>query len=97
LIETAAADHFLNASAPLATGYWRDGEHEVDLVVRASGAEPEGHRVLAVRVESGRRRPTRSGLGRFLARFPESRSLVVGHGGVEVADFLARPAPEWLS
>ena len=97
LIETAVADHFLNASAPLATGYWRDGEHEVDLVVRASGAEPEGHRVLAVRVESGRRRPTRSGLGRFLARFPESRSLVVGHGGVEVADFLARPAPEWLS
>ncbi len=97
LVETAVAGHFLNAEVPLEVAYWRDGEREVDLVVRHRGALDDQRPVLAIRVESGRHRDTRSGLDRFVERFPGARPLVVGQGGVGLRDFLVRPATDWLA
>ncbi len=97
LVETAVAGHFLNAEVPLEVAYWREGEREVDLVVRHRGALDDRRPVLAVRVESSRQRDTRSGLDRFVERFPGARPLVVGEGGLGLREFLVRPATDWLA
>ena len=80
LVETAIGAHLLNAA--LDVTYWRDGDDEVDYVVRRVG------RVTAIEVKSGSRRRSLSGLSAIADRHPIDRLLVVGANGVGVADFL---------
>lgn len=92
LVESAVGAHLANAAA---TGrcelfYWREGNLEVDFVVRA------GRRLLAIEVKSARAPTAHSGLASFVERFPPARPLLVGGGGVPVEEFLARPVEDWL-
>jgi predicted AAA+ superfamily ATPase len=52
--------------------YWREGNYEVDYVVR-----DERGRVFAVEVKSSRPRKL-SGLNQFIRKFPDSRTIVIG-------------------
>ncbi len=93
LVESAVGAHLANAAA---TGhcelyYWREGNLEVDFVVRA------GRRLLALEVKSARAPVAHSGLTAFVERFRPARPLLVGGDGVPVGEFLARPVEDWLS
>jgi predicted AAA+ superfamily ATPase len=93
VVESAVGAHLANAAAmrDCELFYWREGAREVDFVVKS------GRRVLAIEVKSGARRDSLAGLGAFLREFPKARPLVVGTGGVEIEDFLARPVAEWIA
>jgi hypothetical protein len=92
LVESAVGAHLANAAA---TGvcelfYWRDGDLEVDFVVRA------GRRVTAIEVKSSRRRGRLSGLEAFGAAFRPHRKLLVGGDGIALESFLERPVEHWV-
>ena len=92
LVESAVGAHLANAAA---TGvcelfYWRDGDREVDFVVRA------GRRVTAIEVKSGRRSGRLSGLEAFSAAFHPDRKLLVGADGIPLESFLERPVEHWV-
>lgn len=92
LVESAVGAHLLNSSAGSAIEvfYWRERNHEVDLVVRVS------RRVVAIEVKSGRKRDTPSGLAEFAKAFRPRRLLFVGGEGIPLEDFLAQPAEAWV-
>jgi uncharacterized protein len=91
-VENAVGAHLLNQlSEPTwSVTYWREGDKEVDFVVT------QGREVWALEVKSGR--PGRiSGLSAFRARYPNSRSLLIGAEGIPLHDFFERPADHFLS
>lgn len=92
LVESAVGAHLANAAAAgrCELFYWREGNLEVDFVLRA------GRRLLAIEVKSARPPTAHSGLASFVDRFPPARPLLVGGGGVPVEEFLARPVEDWL-
>jgi hypothetical protein len=92
LSESAVGAHLANAAAAgrCEVFYWRDGNREVDFVLRA------GRVVVGIEVKSGRPRPALSGLEAFAGRFKPKRTLLVGGDGIPVHDFLMRDAVEWL-
>lgn len=91
LVENAIGAHLLNhfQGLPYETGYWRYRDQEVDYVVRS------GRTAWALEVKSGRPRPV-SGLMAFRVQHPRSRALLVGSGGVDLEEFLARDPRELL-
>ena len=93
LVESAVGAHLAAATASGGPElfYWREGNHEVDFVVR------RGDRVTAIEVKSGARRESLSGMKAFAKRFEVSRSLLVGADGILVGDFLSRPVAEWIA
>ena len=70
--------------------YWREGNREVDFVLRA------GRAVVAIEVKSGRAPLTLPGLAAFSEAFKPRRSLRVGGDGIAVDEFLLRPVTDWL-
>lgn len=70
--------------------YWRDGEQEVDFVLR------RGPEVIAIDVTCGTETRPTLGLEAFKARFKSRRTLLVGEGGVPLGDFLSTPPDEWF-
>jgi uncharacterized protein len=92
LVESAVGAHLANAAATGACElfYWREGDHEVDFVVRA------GRRVVAIEVKSSRRRGRLSGLEAFRAAFRPDRTLLVGGDGIPLESFLERPVEHWV-
>lgn len=92
LVESAVGAHLANAAAAGTSlvFYWRDGNHEVDFVVRS------GRRLTAIEVKSGRPRDARPGMAAFTAAHPEARPLLVGGDGIPVEEFLSRPAERWV-
>ena len=80
LVETAVGAHLVNAD--LEVHWWREGDDEVDFVVRRGG------RVTAVEVKSGRQGRRGRGLAALAARHRLDRRLLVGGDGIAVADFL---------
>jgi len=92
VVESAVGAHLANAAA---TGlcelfYWREGDLEVDFVVRA------GRRVTAIEVKSGRRRGRLSGVEAFDSAFRPDRKLLVGGDGIPLESFLERPVEHWV-
>jgi len=63
--------------------YWQEGGHEVDFVV------PQAGDALAMEVKSGRSRSNISGLDGFCAAWPGTRPMVVGTGGIALANRFA--------
>ena len=57
----------------------------------------KGRTVTAIEVKSGRTPDTLPGLDRFVQMFPNSRTLLVGRGGITVEEFLSRPVAHWIS
>ncbi len=92
LVESAVGAHLANAAqrGDCELFYWRDSNREVDFVVRA------GKRLLAIEVQSGRRRDTLPGMAAFAETFQPDRTLLVGGDGIELESFLSRSAGEWL-
>jgi hypothetical protein len=82
LVENAVGGHLLNHLPPdWRLFYWREGDAEVDFVLRT----PEA--LWAIEVKSGRRPGTLSGMAAFMRRYPQARPVVIGAGGVEMGRF----------
>lgn len=92
LTESAVGAHLANAEASgdCELFYWREGNREVDFVVRA------GRRLVAIEVKSGRAPLAHSGLAAFSEAFKPKRTLLVGGDGIPVEEFLSRPVTDWL-
>lgn len=92
LIESTVGAHLANAAAAGACElfYWRDGNHEVDFVIRS------GRSVVAFEVKSGRAPSAFPGVQRFTSEFRPKRSLIVGENGIPLEEFLLNPVESWF-
>ena len=92
LTESAVGAHLANAAACglCQLFYWREGNREVDFVVRA------GRMLVAIEVKSGRAPVAHSGLAAFKEAFKPKRTMLVGGDGTPVEEFLSRPVTDWL-
>ena len=93
LVESAVGAHLANAAAAglCEAFYWREGNNEVDFVVRA------GRQVTAIEVKSGRRPDSLPGLAAFGRSFSKHRALLVGGDGIALDEFLSRPVEHWAT
>lgn len=93
LVESAVGAHLANAAAggECELYYWRERNQEVDFVVKA------GRRLAAIEVKSGRAPQAHRGTAAFAAAFKPQRSLLVGGDGIELGEFLSRPAMHWIT
>jgi predicted AAA+ superfamily ATPase len=82
LVETAVGAYLLARSHTegFEVFWWRDGDAEVDFVVKV------GESVTAIEVKSGRVK--KSGILAFCKKFPGTQPLVVGDRNTSVEDFL---------
>lgn len=92
LVESAIGAYLVNEAARgvCELYYWRQGDREVDFVVRA------GQRLYAIEVKSSTRRDALSGLAAFRMVFELDRSLLVGADGIDLGQFLSRPLEDWI-
>ena len=92
LTESAVGAHLANAAAcgMCELFYWREGNREVDFVVR------KGRMLVAIEVKSGRAPVAHSGLAAFSEAFKPKRTLLVGGDGIPVEEFLSRQVADWL-
>ena len=87
LVESAVGAHLVNAQArgDCQVYYWREGNREVDFVVKSPKAG-----LTAIEVKSGPTRlAVRKGMDAFVKRFPPDRLLLVGEEGVPLETFLS--------
>lgn len=93
LVESAVGAHLANAAAQgdVALFYWRQGDEEVDFVIRHAG------RVAAIEVKSTAKPASRSGLQAFVRAFKPDHVLMVGGDGIALETFLKEPVQRWLS
>jgi uncharacterized protein len=94
LIRTAVGAHLWAHADPEDLGYWREGNLEVDWVVRPGRLVRSADRPIAIEVRTGHPRGNR-GPAAF-GRAHRARSLLVGTGGIGVEEFLARHPRDWL-
>jgi hypothetical protein len=92
LAESAVGAHLANASSAgeFDLFYWREGNNEVDFVIRA------GKRVAAIEVKSTARPASASGMEAFHRAFHPTRRIFVGGDGMAFEQFLSTAASEWL-
>ena len=92
VVESAVGAHLFQTRR-LSAGlyYWRAGNAEVDFVLDG------GPHLLAIEVKSRAFRRAHTALAAFKAKYPHARSLLVGEGGIPIAEFLSEPAERWLS
>lgn len=92
LVESAVGAHLANARAmgEVDLFYWRDGDREVDFVLR------KGDRVAAIEVKSGRSRGSTRGMESFQAAHRVKRPLLVGGDGIPIEVFLSAPVSRWV-
>lgn len=93
LLESAVGAHLVNGAggAAVEVSHWRDRGHEVDYVLARAGS------IVALEVKSGRAGTALPGLEAFTRRFPGSRPLLVGSGGIPLDEFLVTPINTWLA
>jgi predicted AAA+ superfamily ATPase len=87
LVESAVGAHIINSTAGtgIETFYWREGNHEVDYVLRL------GDKVVGIEVKSGRSRQSLPGMAAFMREFPGHTSLLVGGQGIPLEEFFNTP------
>jgi predicted AAA+ superfamily ATPase len=91
LIESAVGAHLINtASEGFPIFYWSESPHEVDFVLS------RGRKILGIEVKNGAKYATPNRLEVFAKKFKDAKTLIVGEGGVSLADFLLQPADYWL-
>lgn len=83
IVESAVGAYLLarQSTGELELHWWREGNHEVDFVVRGASG------ITAIEVKSGSARRA-GGLAEFHRRFPEARLMIVGDTGQPLGDFL---------
>lgn len=84
LVESAIGAHLINTTVGslIETFYWREGNEEVDFVLR------KGNDILPIEVKSTARRTHLPGIAGFAKRFGSKRALLVGSQGLSVEKFL---------
>ena len=91
LVESAVGAHLLNSSTGnTRVHYWRQGNSEVDFVLRS------GPRLVAIEVKSGARLRSARGMKDFASRCSPLKCLVVGADGIPLSEFLSVPAGHWF-
>jgi predicted AAA+ superfamily ATPase len=91
LVETAIGAHLLSVAGPnVQVYYWREGDREVDFVVRS------GRFTFAIEVKSGARSSSLQGLSEMTATYRNVRPLLIGTEGIAVEDFLLSDPLRWL-
>lgn len=91
LVESTVGAHLFNtATDDCQVRYWRESPLEVDFVLG------NGRKLAAVEVKSGQNFAMPKGLAAFSDKFGGARQLIVGEGGIPLAEFLAQPATYWL-
>lgn len=87
LVESAVGAHILNsvAGTNIEVFYWREGNHEVDFVLRS------GRTIAAIEVKSGRHRDTLPGMEAFAKAFNPQHQLLVGGQGISLEEFFLTP------
>lgn len=91
LVESAVGAHLINtADGDCEVQYWRESPDEVDFVLS------NGRKLVAIEVKSGTSYATPKGLTVFTEKFKAARPLIVGEGGVSLAEFLSYPTAHWL-
>jgi predicted AAA+ superfamily ATPase len=91
LVETAIGAHLLSVAGPnVQVYYWREGDREVDFVVRS------GRFTFAIEVKSGARSSSLQGLSEMTATYRNARPLLIGTEGIAVEDFLLSDPLRWL-
>ena len=93
IVESAVGAHLLHGARDegYELFYWRDGDREVDFVVK------RGNKLTAIEVKSGTVKERFSGMNAFHDAFAPARSLLIGAGGLDLEDFLAFPASKVLA
>ena len=92
VVESAVGAHlFQTRRRSAGLHYWRYRNADVDFVLE------RGPHLLAVEVRTGAFRGSPSSLDAFRKRYPRARTLLVGEGGVPLAEFLSEPAEYWLT
>ena len=89
LVETAVGGHLVRAGLDVA--WWRDGNLEVDYVVRRAD------QVTALEVKSGTAATALPGMSAIARKHVIDRRLLVGGDGIELGEFLGRPAEHYLA
>ena len=91
IVENAVGACLLNSlqGLPWEVLYWREGHLEVDYIVRSP------RRLLAIEVKSSRPKAS-LGLAAFCSRWPETKPLVVGQGGIPLEEFFSADLPRLL-
>lgn len=91
MVESAVGAHLHNTASPeCRLHYWRDGTNEVDFVLE------RGVRLTAIEVKSGAVPGAHRGMKAFQNSFGDCRQLLVGDGGLPLAEFLSYPAEHWF-
>jgi uncharacterized protein len=92
LVESCVGAHLLNTSfgTNIELTYWRERNQAVDFVLR------QGKTSVAIEVKSGRRAESLPGMEAFARHFKPKRKLLVGGQGIELAEFLTKPANYWM-
>jgi len=92
LAESAVGAHLLNTSqgTHIEVSYWRDRNVEVDFVLH------QGSKVVPIEVKSDRSRECLPGLEAFSKAYQPLRKLLVGGQGIDLDEFLGKPAAHWL-
>jgi len=85
-VESSVGAHLINSSLcathNIEIFYWRDGNYEVDFVLR------NGQQLLLIEVKSTRRQTSLPGISAFIKGFGHHRSLLVGAQGIPLQEFL---------
>jgi len=84
LVESAIGAHLINITQGTAVAvlYWRDRNREVDFVLK------KAKELIAVEVKSGRAKTSLPGMEAFSKNYHAKKLLLVGGGGLGVAEFL---------
>ncbi len=92
LVETAVGNHLHTGTLDgLCTlSYWNDRQYEIDYALA------RGERLTAFEVKSGRSPASLPGMDLFSRNHVVTRKILVGGGGVALADFLTSRAADWL-
>jgi len=91
LVESAVGAHLCNTAQNNGqVQYWRESPDEVDFVVS------NGNKLLAIEVKSGKNYATPKGLAAFVGKYQHAQPIIVGEGGIPLAEFLSHPVQHWL-
>ena len=95
LVQTAVGAHLWAHADPDELGYWREGNNDVDWVIRPGKLMRSRDTPIALEVKTGHQRGT-PGTIAFTHAHRGARSLVIGAGGIPVEDFLSAHPRDWL-
>lgn len=83
LVESAIGSHLINNSISehFELYYWRENNNEIDFVIEKNG------KIIGIEVKSGRKAGNK-GMSVFAKNYKPYKVLLVGTGGIGIADFL---------